>query len=103
MATKKKEVAIYSTIAEIRAANKAIGQHWFSRGTMRFFNCRIESRKPIHGRFFITSERYNDSEPRLYIIREALADGKIDTIGEFQQYKSKEAALRGLKEYYESL
>lgn len=90
-------------MAAIRAANKESGQHWFSRATMRFFNCRIVSRRPIHFRFFITSEQYNSDARRLYTIREAMADGSIDTIGEFQGYSSRESALAGLKEHYKGL
>ena len=91
----------FKTMAEIKEANRVVG-NWFSRDTMGFFNCRIVSRRPIHFRFFITSERY-DTEPARYTIREARADGSIGTIGEFQEYGSQESALRGLKKHYASL
>lgn len=45
----------YKTLADVRAANAAAGFRFFDRGTMKFWNSRIESTL-IRGRFFITSE-----------------------------------------------
>lgn len=81
---------MYRTISEIKAANKAAGMFFFERSSMRFFDSRIES-KVYGGRFFITSEQFHGSDgrsaPRLYTIRECKADGDIDTVGTFQQYR----------------
>ena len=88
----------YKTIADVREANAMIKGFWFEPDTMRFFNTRIES-KLIGGKYFITSERRDDQFPRLYSVRMATPDGRIETIGRFQAYGSKDearAALRAL-------
>ena len=86
----------YETITEIKEANKAIGHHWFSRDTMRFFNSRVES-KVYGGHFFITSEKYMDDDRRTYTIRSCY-NGHVDTVGEFQQYRTIEEARHAVKE-----
>jgi len=83
---------IYQTIADVRAANKAAGQRWFERKTMRFFQSRIESAL-YGGRYFITSEQCpGTGHARKYSIREALPTGEVETVGEFQQYRHIEDA-----------
>lgn len=80
----------FRDMADVKAANAAIGGHWFERSTMRFFNTRIESKLMTRGssgrQVFITSERCDETTPRKYTVREALTDGSIDTVGEFQQH-----------------
>ena len=70
---------MYSTMAEIRQANKDSGGHWFSPGAMRFFKSRIESRTPIDGRYFVTSETPGDGARRRFTVREISADGDVAT------------------------
>lgn len=82
------------TIEKIAAANRAAGYHWFDRDTMRFFRCRVSG--PVIASMFVSSERRWDS-PRYYTIRRANPDGSINTIGEFQQYRSKRAALNAIR------
>ncbi len=77
----------YHTMADVKAANQAIGNHWFDRSSMRFFNTRIESGL-IGGRWFITSERFDDNAPRKFTVRRADPDGSVDTEGDFQQYRT---------------
>lgn len=93
----------YRTMDDVIAANKATGGHWFDASTMRFFKTRIESGavavhdengKPTRARF-ITSEKGPD-EVRKYSIREAQPDGSIDTVGDFQQYRTRDAARAAL-------
>jgi hypothetical protein len=86
---------VYQTIEDVKAANRAIGNHWFDRSTMSFFNCKIESGL-IAGRYFITSEK-NEDRPRLFSVRAAMPDGSIDTIGEFQAYISRDDARAAIK------
>ena len=81
----------FKTIADVRAANRVKGQHFFDAGTMRFFNSKVES-SLYAGRYFITSERFRYDDPKTYTIREAKEDGDIDTIGEFCAYKDIETA-----------
>lgn len=80
----------YRTMDDVIAANRAIGNHWFDASTMRFFKTRIESGL-VAGKRFITSEKGPD-EVRRYTVREAQPDGTIDTVGEFQQYRTRDAA-----------
>lgn len=81
----------YNTITDIRNANKAIGHHWFEPGTMRFFQSRIAS-GVLGGRYFVTSEKDGCSNPRRYTVRVADNVGRIDTVGDFQQFETLTAA-----------
>lgn len=95
----------FSSMAEVKAANKAIDNHWFERSTMRFFNSRVESGL-YGGRFFITSERMELTMPKKYSIREAMTDGDIKTVGVFQEFTTLEDARKHAKHlaqygYYE--
>jgi hypothetical protein len=87
----------YRTIEDVKAANRQIGNHWFDRGTMRFFNTKIESGL-IGGKYFITSERCDDNHPRLFTVRRAEPDATIDTVGEFQQYRTRDDAREAVRE-----
>jgi hypothetical protein len=87
---------VYQTIEDVKAANRSIGHHYFDRGTMRFFNSKIESGL-IGGKYFITSERMELNMPKRYSVRMAAPDGTIDSIGEFQQYDSKEDAREAIR------
>lgn len=82
----------FRTMADVRKANKASGQYWFSPDTMRFFNSVVETGL-YGGRFFVTSERRELSMPKLYTVREALPDGDIRTIGGFQGFNTLENAI----------
>jgi hypothetical protein len=87
---------MFKTLAEVKAANKANGNHWFERSTMRFFNSVIESRL-MDGGFFITSERMELEFPKLYTVRRADENGLIETIGRFQEYPDIELARNAVR------
>jgi hypothetical protein len=84
----------YQNIRQIEYANTSAGHHFFDKSTMRFFRSKIASQSVINGRYFITSEQFDASSPRLYTIRVANDDGTIDTVGEFQAYETVQAAKR---------
>lgn len=86
----------FSSMAEVKAANKALGHYWFSPSTMKFFKTKIET-SLIRGRYFITSEMNFNNTGREYTIREASSNGAINTIGEFQKYKTLKAAKAALQ------
>lgn len=88
---------MFKTINEIKQANKNAGKFWFSPDTLRFFKSKIHN-KVYGGRFFITSEQYDYNAPRLYTIREASADGSIDTVGKFQEYQTLNQAIEAAKD-----
>jgi hypothetical protein len=78
---------MYNTITEIKNASKENGGFFFDKGTMKFFNSRI-GKKVYYGKYFITSERYDDSCPRKYTVRICNDDGSIDSVSTFQQFSS---------------
>lgn len=88
----------FYTLDQIKEANARAGGHWFEPGALRFFASRISDR--VHcgpgGIFFVSSEQFRSSRgngPRLYSVREFHPDtGRVETVGEFQAYKSGRAA-----------
>ena len=87
----------YNTITEIKEANKALGHHWFSTGTKRFFDSKIESRV-LHGQYFISSEKIPGDKERKFTLRKALENGQIESMG-FHAFKTKVQAKNALKEH----
>lgn len=84
----------YRTLDDIKERNRRLGQHWFDPETMRFFSSRIQATiypMPDGSALFVSSERGPDNI-RKYSVRVAKPDGSIDTIGEFQQYRTGRAA-----------
>jgi hypothetical protein len=81
------------TIEEIREANHRAGLYYFSPDTMRFFKSRVSSRVyPVSdGAYFVTSEK-GPNRIRAYSVRLAKDSGKISTVGEFQEYRSRSGA-----------
>jgi hypothetical protein len=96
---------VYNSIADVKRANAGSGGHWFDRDTMRFFKTRIETgivkcgsvgegaaQRFTRARFISSEQGPHDHSPRAYTIREAQPNGDIDTVGEFQGYKTLRAA-----------
>jgi hypothetical protein len=82
------------TLTEMKQANKAIDHHWFSKGSMEFFNTRIVE-QPNKFNMFITSEQFNDESPKGYNIRYFNEKtSKVETIGDFQKFDSLEQAKK---------
>lgn len=84
--------------------------HYFSPDTMRFFNSKVLEYFRGDGNnigYFITSERYDSNQKRLYTIRKvqrvAAPDTfsgykyEIETHGEFQGYKSSSMAKKAIQ------
>jgi hypothetical protein len=87
------------TISEMKAAHKEIGYHWFSEDAMSFFNTIIET-QPNKANIFITSERMEKWQPKMYTLRWFNPETKhIDTLGEFRQHSSLEEARLFRSEY----
>ena len=85
------------TMADVRAANAAAGQYFFSRSTMRFFGSRVESSLYIGG-YFITSEKAGvTSTQRRFTIRRETADHSIETISKSLEYRTIEDARAALR------
>jgi hypothetical protein len=86
----------YFTIQQIKDANHTSGGHWFEPDTMRFFRSRVSG--PVIANMFVSSEDDRLGGGRRYTIRQVRDDGDISTVGEFQQYGTKAAALRALRQ-----
>lgn len=91
----------FFNVAQIRAAAKAAGSHFFDASAVRFFSSRVlpGTYPTDNGAYFITSEA--DEGVRAYTVRLATitdADGfNISTVGEFMQYGSAHAARKAAK------
>ena len=86
----------FRTISEIQAANERLGHHWFEPGALRFFNSRVGC-TVYASRYFVSSEQFDYTSPRLYTVRRANDDGSIDTVGEFQAYRTCAEARQAIK------
>ena len=86
------------TIQEVIRHNKEIGHHFFDKGTMEFFNSRIES-ELLYGRYFITSEWIGlEGFPRKYTVHYYTTEtGNITTVGKFQAYDTLESAIQAVE------
>jgi hypothetical protein len=94
MSTKKERKR---TMSDVRAANKAAGQFWFSRETMRFFKSKVET-SLLRGGYFITSEREEAGSQRRYTIRRENAEHYIDTVGYLGEFRTLAAAQAALSD-----
>ena len=83
-----------NTIAEAREANANAGYYWFTPDALRFFSSRLpKSVLPVdNGALFVSSERFERTEPRRYSIRFIHDNGKVETVGEFRQYATRGGA-----------
>lgn len=88
---------MFYTIEQIKQANRARGNNWFARDTMRYFRTRIMSRVfPCgDGALFVTSDRHpcRAGWCRRYSIRRVDAAGDIHTVGEFGAWCTRAQAL----------
>lgn len=83
---------MFNSLKEIKDLNARMGFYFFDKGWMDLMHSSIESRV-LYGRFFITRERNFNGSQYFFSIREALPDGRIKSIGGFQQFESKEDAI----------
>lgn len=94
----------WMTINEIENLSKGF---FFDKASMRFFNSRLPQGGHANSEsvYFVTSEKFDHNSPRLYTIRRmGLESGRVDTVGEFQGYKTSATAwkyaLKFCKEYF---
>lgn len=92
---------MFQSIEQIKATNRRNGGFWFSPDTLRFFNCRVaptvHQLSEADGALFVTSEQRESYTPRLYTVRRATPDGKIDTVGEFMSFTTASKAQRAAR------
>lgn len=90
------------TMRDVKRHNKAIGYHFFDKETLEFWGSKIET-ELFNNHTFITSEDNFDRTKRLYTIRHYdKTNGKVKTIGEFQQFKNLDEAVKQALEYDET-
>ena len=81
-------------IRDLQQLNTKANYHWFDADTLRFFRSRYARTATVVGRkaYFVSSEQFvnlarGQVDARRYSVRVCdLDSGKIDTVGEFQQY-----------------
>jgi len=72
------------TLAEFKKLNAEKGLHWFSEGTMSFFQSKIEYWNDSG--WFITSE-VDPSGTKKFSVRSAdFETGQVSTVGKFHSY-----------------
>lgn len=82
----------YDSINDIKSFAKG---YFFTPDAMRFFNSRVLE-GVYYGRYFITSEKFDSNSPRLYTIRMIDEERDIQTVGDFQAYKTPAQARKAL-------
>lgn len=88
---------MYATIAEIKAANKKNGYHFFDRDTLKFFGSLID-RSVYGGQYFVTSEcGWGTNYKREWTVRKANENGDIETVSELGEYSSLNVARNAAK------
>ena len=82
-------------IANIELVARRNGSLFFDKSAMRFFKSRILGDVHITEKasYFITSECFGNGFPRCYTIRALNREtAMIETVGEFQQFKTSRSA-----------
>ena len=85
---------MFNSIAEVRIANKAIGNHWFDDDTIRMWGTQFETELIDH-KYFVSSEPKWAMDGRVpkrkYTLREVQKDGSIKTIQPAQRLTLEDA------------
>lgn len=88
--------AVSVTVADMRKFNSLRGFHFFEPASMRFFNSRVlgDTFPAADGSavYFVTSERFDATTPRLYTVRVCRPNYTVDSASEFQEFASARAA-----------
>lgn len=77
--------------------NPGIGRHFFDRDTLRFFRSKLPrvGYEGQGGVYFVTSEQFVGSNrvasPRKYTVRKLEGEGRIETVGKFNEMERAEA------------
>jgi hypothetical protein len=90
------------SINEMAELNRAIGETWFNKGEMSYFNTVIET-QPNKINIFITSDRMELDMPKKYSLRWFNSEtSQVVTLGDFQAYTTLAEAREARKEYTHS-
>ncbi len=93
------------TIQDVKRYAQDNGSHWFDADAMRISESRLLSdvvTAEIYGElhhYFISSERYESTNPRCYQIHVMDSRGSVHTLGFAKTYRSPAAARRALAKH----
>ena len=89
----------FSDVREFYHRNNPDG-HWFDPDTLRFFGSRLPSvaYETTAGLLFISSELDFDRVRRYYNVRRQKVNGDIETVGKFNDYRTRAEALNAIRE-----
>lgn len=83
-------------VTQMRAIAETHNRHFFDASAMRFFSSRCGECDSLG--YFITSEQFDQTRPRLYTIRHFdRTTGEVETISQFQEFETRASAKRSLK------
>jgi len=90
---------MFWNMQQVKEANKAIGNYWFSPKTMAFFDSKVVSRLDYNTQCFITSEKKCfEDYTRVYAVRQVENEGSIKTLArDFRTIEQAEEFIEGLK------
>ena len=95
------EFQIYSTDDIKNQYQRKTNGHWFDKDTMAFFKCRLDGQVFAHDSkrlfYFVSSEKGPDDKRKSSIRSYDPTTGKIDTVGEFQQYATPSRAKKHIE------
>lgn len=87
---------MFKNMEEVREANERVGNSFFSEGSMRYFNSRIES-ELFFGKYFVTSESPSEGSQKSFTVRRVHKCGRIDNVGRFQKFECVEDAVKKIR------
>lgn len=78
------------------------GGNWFDKDTLKFWGCRLPkvAYETNAGLLFVTAEDDFSRTCKRYSIRRQLVTGKIETVGEFQRYRTRAEAISAIRELH---
>ena len=76
--------------------------HWFDQKTLKFFGSRLPkvAYETNAGLLFISSELDFNHERRYYNVRRQTVSGKIETVGQFNSYRTRAEALNAIRQLH---
>lgn len=82
---------MFHSIEDVKKANRIAGGYWFHEDSVEFFDSVVYPELIQHpeGAYFISSEQFDSSSPRLFTVRFAHFNGEVETVGPFQGFNSK--------------
>lgn len=93
---------MFDSIEDIMQANEENGNCFFHPDTINFFGSVVYP-EIYRGQYFITGENNFDGSEFRFTIRKAHSNGRISTVGQFQEYATLESARDALTIFFDDL